>query len=254
MTARRTFTKQRADAPAGFFAAEAAGLRWLAAAPGGVAVAEPLRVWDGGIELPWLPAVPATQEAAERLGRGLAATHAAGATAYGSPPAGWDGDGFIGPLPLPHGSFGRWGEFYARLRLQPYAEQAHAAGALSPQALGDVGRVCDRLLAGELDAAATPSRIHGDLWSGNVVWTPDGPVLVDPAAHGGHPETDLAMLALFGLPQLDTVVEAYQDVSPLADGWRERVPLHQLHPLLVHAVLFGGGYGEQAARAARRYR
>ena len=250
----RTFTKQREDAAPGFFAAEAAGLRWLAEARDGVAVAEPLRVWAGGIELPWLPSVPATSQAAEQLGRGLAATHAAGAPAFGSPPAGWDGDGFIGPLPLPYGGFEHWGEFYARLRVLPYADQAHEAGALSPQALGEVRRLCGRLTAGELDDGGSPGRIHGDLWSGNVVWSVDGPVLVDPAAHGGHPETDLAMLALFGLPHLDTVLAAYQEVSPLADGWRDRVALHQLHPLLVHAVLFGGGYGEQAAQVARRYR
>lgn len=250
----RTFTKQRADAPPGFFAAEAAGLRWLAEAPGGVPVPQPLKVWDTGIELPWLPSVPATREAAERLGRGLAATHGAGAPAFGSPPAAWDGDGFIGPLPLPHGGFQRWGEFYAWLRLLPYAEPAHETGAISTRARDDVRRVCDRLASGELDGSVSPCRIHGDLWSGNVVWTPDGSVLVDPAAHGGHPETDLAMLALFGLPHLDSVVGAYEEASPLPDGWRDRVALHQLHPLLVHAVLFGGGYGERAAEAARRYR
>ena len=59
------------------------------------------------------------------------------------------------------------------------------------------------------------------------------------------------MLALFGLPHLDTVLAAYDEVAPLADGWRERVALHQLFPLLVHATLFGGGYGPQAGAAAR---
>ena len=88
-----------------------------------------------------------------------------------------------------------------------------------------------------------PARIHGDLWSGNVVWTAHGAVLIDAgAAHGGHPETDLAMLALFGLPHLERVVRAYDAEVPLAPGWPERVPLMQLHPLLVHVVLFGGGY------------
>ena len=97
------------------------------------------------------------------------------------------------------------------------------------------------------------ARLHGDLWSGNVVWTPGGAVLIDPAAHGGHRESDLAMLALFGLPHLGAVLVGYQSVSPLANGWQERVELHQLFPLLVHAVLFGGGYGAQAEGAALRY-
>jgi fructosamine-3-kinase len=88
-----------------------------------------------------------------------------------------------------------------------------------------------------------PARIHGDLWSGNVVWTAHGAVLIDAgAAHGGHPETDLAMLALFGLPHLGRVVRAYDAEMPLAAGWQDRVPLMQLHPLLVHVVLFGGRY------------
>jgi fructosamine-3-kinase len=75
--------------------------------------------------------------------------------------------------------------------------------------------------------------------------------LIDPAAHGGHRETDLAMLALFGCPYLETVLAAYDEASPLADGWRTRVPLHQLFPLLVHVVLFGRGYAAQAVGAAR---
>jgi fructosamine-3-kinase len=116
--------------------------------------------------------------------------------------------------------------------------------------------VCQRLESG--DQALTgppepPSRLHGDLWSGNVLWSPDGVVLVDPAAHGGHRETDLAMLALFGLPHLDRVVAAYDEAWPLAEGWRDRVGLHQLHPLLVHAALFGGGYAARAADLARGY-
>jgi fructosamine-3-kinase len=83
------------------------------------------------------------------------------------------------------------------------------------------------------------------LWSGHRGW------LIDPAVHGGHRETDLAMLALFGAPHLDRIIAAYQDVSPLAGGWRDRVPLHQLHPLLVHVCLFGGSYRDSALAAAR---
>lgn len=248
----RTFTKHRDDAPPGFFAVEAAGLRWLADA-GGAAVARVVALQDNGIELEHLHGATPTPAAAEQLGRGLAVTHAAGADAFGQPPGGWTGDGFIGPLPLRHRAFDEWGRFYATVRVEPYAREAAAAGALSPSGLQAVERVCERLRAGEFDDGRPPARIHGDLWSGNVVWTPRGAVLVDPAAHGGHAETDLAMLALFGLPHLDRVLAAYDEAAPLADGWRERVGLHQLHPLLVHAVLFGGGYGAQAAEVARRY-
>jgi fructosamine-3-kinase len=113
-------------------------------------------------------------------------------------------------------------------------------------------RVVDRLdeLCGPPEP---PARLHGDLWSGNVMAGPDGsPWLVDPAAYGGHREIDLAMLSLFGTPGRD-FLSAYEEVFPLADGHADRVALHQLLPLLVHAVLFGGHYGRMADRAAANY-
>ncbi len=194
--------------------------------------------------------------AAEDLGRRLAVTHAAGADAWGAGPAGWAGDGYIGPLPLPLRTGPAWGPWFAEHRLLPYLRLAHDAGALSSDGSATVSRLLDRLvgdpgLAGPVDEA--PSRLHGDLWNGNVMWTRHGVVLVDPAAHGGHRETDLAMLELFGLPHLARVLDAYDEAAPLAEGWRERVALHQVHPLLVHAALFGGGYGTRAAEAAARY-
>lgn len=245
--------KRRQDAPPGFFESEAAGLRWLADAAGGVPAARVLRVWDGGIELEHLPSAAPTRRFAEELGRRLASTHAAGADAYGCPPAGWQGPGFIGPLPMDYGASARWGEFYARLRLEPYARRAHAVGALTASGLAAVNDVCDRLVAGRFDDGRPPARLHGDLWSGNVLWTPAGAALIDPSAHGGSAETDLAMLALFGLPHLEAVLGAYDEAAPLPDGWRERVGLHQLYPLLVHAALFAGGYGARAEQVARRY-
>ncbi|MCW2759574.1 MAG: Fructosamine/Ketosamine-3-kinase, partial [Nocardioidaceae bacterium] len=112
---------------------------------------------------------------------------------------------------------------------------------------------CDRISNGDFDDSEPPARLHGDLWSGNVLWSTGGVVLIDPAAHGGHRETDLAMLTLFGLPQLQRVLEAYTDTTPLADGWEDRVPLHQLFPLLVHTCMFGSSYGARAGTAARLY-
>ena len=104
-------------------------------------------------------------------------------------------------------------------------------------------------LAGPAEA---PARLHGDLWSGNVMADGQGaPVLIDPAAHGGHREVDLAMLALFGGPR-PRVLAAYDEALPLAAGHEERVELWQLFPLLVHAVLFGGSYGSAVETIARR--
>ncbi len=253
------FVKQRAGAPPGFFEVEAAGLRWLAAAPGGAPVAGVIDVGSGRLVLervePGRPGVAAAQE----FGPRLAATHRAGAARWGQGPPGWDGDGFVGdaPLPLPTEPPASWGAFFARYRLLPYLRAAVDAGSVDTRSAGVVERVCERLDRGEPDLVGDPdepvARLHGDLWSGNVLWSPDGAVLVDPAAHGGHRESDLAMLDLFGLPHLPEVLAAYDDAWPLAAGWRERVGLHQLFPLLVHAVLFGAGYGGRAVRIAKRY-
>jgi fructosamine-3-kinase len=252
---RRQFSKTRSDAPRGFFAVEGAGLRWLAEAArgGGVPVPVPLDVSDDGIVLPYVRESGPSPAAAEAFGRQLAATHRAGAPHAGCPPERWAADGFIATLPLPHTTEplpGGWASFYAELRLAPYTGSLPADGARV------VARLCARLAAGDGDLAGPPeppARLHGDLWSGNVLWAAGGAVVVDPAAHGGHRETDLAMLALFGLPYLDRALAAYDEAFPLSDGWQGRVGLHHLHPLLVHAELFGGGYGRRAVDIARRY-
>ena len=232
-----TYVKSDPEAPEGFFAAEARGLTWLADAPGGVAVAGVRAVRRTAIEIERLHPRPPTPAAADDFGRALAHTHGAGAPAWGAT----EGDGFIGPLPLPNGPFPSWPDLWWEGRVEPYLRQAVDSHQLRDQDAVDCRHVVERW-AHDVPVAR-PARIHGDLWSGNVVWTAHGAVLIDAgAAHGGHRETDLAMLALFGLPHLERVVRAYDAEVPLAPGWHDRVPLMQLHPLLVHVVLFGGGY------------
>jgi fructosamine-3-kinase len=238
--------KTRPNAPDDFFPAEARGLRWLGEAAG-VDVPEVLAAEPDCLILSWVEAGRPTPEAAEQLGRRLAATHRAGAPAFGA-----DRDGYIGTLPLPNRSAPTWPEFFATRRILPYLKLARDREAVSPDDAADVEAVVRRItdLAGPSEP---PARLHGDLWSGNVLWGLDGRTwLVDPAAYAGHRETDLAMLALFGLPQLQRVLDAYQEEAPLAEGWEDRVGLHQLFPLLVHACLFGGGYGARAGEVARR--
>jgi len=246
----RPFRKHRHRAPSGFFRVEAAGLRWLDAA-GAVRVARVLEVGDEFIEIERLATTAPTRAAASDFGRGLATLHDAGAPAFGSPPAGWTGDGYIGAAPLRLRAEPSGGTFYARHRVLPYLRAAVDAGDLARPDAATIERLCALLERGDFDDPAPPARLHGDLWSGNLLFTPDGAVLIDPAAHGGHRVTDLAMLALFGAPHLEAVLGAYADASgALPDGWRALLGLHQVHPLLVHAVLFGGGYGPAAARAA----
>ncbi|GEL19921.1 fructosamine kinase [Pseudonocardia asaccharolytica DSM 44247 = NBRC 16224] len=229
--------------------AEAAGLRWLAV-PGGPPVPAVLAADDGWLVMEFVAGGHPAREPAAAFGRRLATLHAAGAPAFGSPPDGGPADAWIGSAAMRNVPGPRWPQWYAAERVRPYVRIARDAGTLSAVEAAVFDTVCDRLpdLAGP---AEPPARLHGDLWSGNVLWSPDGAWLIDPAAHGGHRETDLAMLALFGLPRLDTVLAAYDEAAPLAPGWRERVPLHQLFPLLVHTVLFGGGYAGQAVAAAR---
>jgi fructosamine-3-kinase len=229
-------------------AAEAAGLRWLRV-PGGPPVPAVLDADARQLVTEFVGPGSPNPEHAAALGRGLARMHAAGAPAFGAAPPGGPADARIGRAPMRNAPAPTWPEWYAQDRLLPYLRAARDAGNLTSAETGVVEEVAERLpaLAG---SAEPPARLHGDLWSGNVLWS-DGAVLIDPAAHGGHRETDLAMLALFGCPHLDVVLAAYDEAARLADGWRERVPLHQLFPLLVHVVLFGRGYAAQAVTAAR---
>ncbi|WP_234983259.1 fructosamine kinase family protein [Demequina sp. NBRC 110053] len=244
------FTKTRSDAPAGFFEAEAAGLRWLAAARG-ARVATVLEAEPGRIVLERIVPSRPTPEAARAFGRDLASTHGAGADAFGSPPAGWDGPLYIGSREMPSHTADAWGAFYAQARVEPFLAPAVANGHLTAAEEEQVREACAVVASGTFDDATAPARIHGDLWAGNLLFDADGAILIDPAAHGGHPETDLAMLALFGAPHLDEILAGYKERSRLATGWRERVPVHQLHPLAVHAAGHGRSYGVELARAAR---
>ncbi|MEV5607615.1 fructosamine kinase family protein [Streptomyces sp. NPDC052225] len=230
--------------------AEAAGLRWLAAAR---TVAVPVVHGDDPhwLVIDRVPDGRPSAEGALRFGRELAALHATGAPAFGSPPPGGPKDAYIGLAPMRNVPGDDWPRWYAEHRVLPYLRRAVDDGTVDRAEAQLVERVCESLpeLAGP---AEPPARLHGDLWNGNVLWDHDGRAwLIDPAAHGGHRETDLAMLHLFGAPHLERIVEGYEQRTPLAAGWRERIALHQLFPLLVHTVLFGRGYAEQAVSAAR---
>jgi fructosamine-3-kinase len=249
------FVKTRPDAPAGEYASEAAALAWLAE-PGALGTPEVLGVHDPPdsavgaprlLALGWLDDGPPGDEAV--LGRGLAAVHAAGAPTFGATPGSTALR--LGALVLPNDPAPDWPAFYAERRLRPLLGPARDRGALSAAGARAVERVCGRLddLAGPPEP---PARLHGDLWTGNVLWRAGRPFLIDPAAYGGHREVDLAMLRLFGSLGA-RFLTAYEDVAPLAPGHEDRVALWQLFPLLVHAVLFGGGYGASVERAARRY-
>ena len=235
-------------APEGFFESEAAGLRWLAEVEGGVPVPEVLAAASDCVVVEWVEQSSKTPvEAAVSFGQQLAATHAAGADRWGL-----DHDGFIGRLPLPNKTADSWPEFYAVRRVLPYLKLARDRGAISESDAAAVEAVVGKLTGLLPDEA--PARLHGDLWNGNCLWGQDLAIhVIDPAAHGGHRELDLAMLHLFGLTHLPRVMAAYDEAQPLTEGWEDRLGIHQLFPLLVHACMFGGGYGARAGAVAARY-
>jgi fructosamine-3-kinase len=247
----RAFVKTRPGADPEEYAAEAAGLRWLA--EGAAPVPEVLAVGSDPpyLALEWIEPGALSPAGAERLGRELAELHALGAPAHGWHP-GRGSRQRIGELEIEARAGPDWPQVYAAQRLLPLARRARDQGALSAAGATAVESVCARIaeLAGPPEP---PARLHGDLWLGNLHADAEGNGwLIDPVAHGGHRELDLAMLRLFGSPG-EQLFDAYEEAAPLAPGHAERLPLWQLQPLLVHAVLFGGGYGARAERAARAY-
>ncbi len=252
---RTVFAKTHHSAPHGFFTTEATGLEWLRA-PGVVGVPEVLAVSDGAddgrtpnhLVLEWIDEGSARAETEADLGRALAALHAAGAPSFGRADR-----RSTGSRGLPNEPCGTWAEFYATQRLLPLAGLARDGGTLPDVVVADLERVATRLdvLGGPPEP---PARLHGDLWAGNrLVDTAGCSWLIDPAAHGGHREFDLAMMRLFG-GFGGACFTAYAEQAPLADGWEERVALHQLAPLVVHAIKFGGGYVDAATAAIARCR
>jgi fructosamine-3-kinase len=216
---------------------EAAGLRTLAAAAGAPPVPEVLMAEGDVLVTGWVGQAPHSRAHSESLGRSLGRLHSMSWPAWGG------GSSWIGRCRVDPCEVGSGAEFYGR-RLLGLASRCDLEGEVEP--------VVNRLA--ELLPVGGPAPLHGDLWWGNVLWGSDERGwLIDPSMHGGHPEEDLAMLQLFG-PLPDGLFGAYQEVAPLQDGWELRRPLFSLYPLLVHTILFGGGYRDQAVRAARLYR
>lgn len=260
------FTKTSPDA-----AGEAAGLRWLAAAmpSGGANVVAVQSVSRNTLVLDTVETTPASAQKARRFGAALAHTHAAGAPWWGCPPDGWPGRPSVGNSATPLASAPEqaptnWGEFYATYRIEAFTRRLVDKGTLTADQAQPLIRLAERLGAGELDheqprlvarAGHQVSRVHGDMWAGNVLYDdgPSGASLIDPMAHGGHAETDLGTLSVFGFPYLADVYAGYDEESPLAAGWQERVELHQLGIVVMHAVLFGGPYITESLALASRY-
>lgn len=243
---RSVFVKTHPSAPQGAYASEAAGLRWLDEA-GALRVPQVLGASDRALVLEFVTSGARGAKFDEAFGRGLARLHRAPAEAFGFPTP-----GFLANLPQDNTARASWPAFYAECRLMPFAALAMKRGALASNLVRRITALCEKLpsLCGD---AEPPSRLHGDLWSGNVMADTRGePVIFDPAAYGGDREVDLAMLQLFGAPSA-RFFAAYDEEYRRKAGASERVALYQVLPLLVHVCLFGSGYVGQLERAVARY-
>lgn len=262
MTKMTLHRKSRAFAPDGFFECEAKGLLWLKEAEqaGGPRVVSVDSWGTDYLDIERISSASATPDAAYQFGRALAHMHDYGAQFFGEAPADYEGKCYFGPLQDPvimdRGQWDSAVDYYAQGRLLPMVNLGVHRGLLTHADVELTHDVCDAL--SELMGAAAedkPARVHGDLWSGNVMWTrtaSDGSelddveaVLIDPAAHGGHREEDLSMLSLFGMSFMSDILRGYQTVHPLKRGFEDRRTLWQLYPIAGHCVFFGGGYVSQ---------
>ncbi|MEZ5226531.1 MAG: fructosamine kinase family protein [Acidimicrobiales bacterium] len=241
---RTVFAKTHGNPPPHFFTTEAAGLEWLAAT-GAAAVPALLHASDEPplLVLEWVDEARSAPSDEASFGRALAALHSSGFECFGRP----DGR-TTGSLGLPNGPCDSWASFLSERRLRPLARIAADRAALGDAAIARILGLCERMDE-VAPPAEPPSLLHGDLWAGNRIVDRSGRSwLIDPACFGGHREFDLAMMLLFG-GFGDAAFAAYHEVFPLADGWRDRIALNQLPPLVVHAIKFGGGYAAAVDRA-----
>ncbi|AXK46473.1 fructosamine kinase [Brachybacterium saurashtrense] len=247
------FVKTASNAPKGYLAAEAAGLRWLAE-PGAAAVVEVLEEGKEELRLARLESTTPTPEAARAFGAALARLHDAGAPGFGWSPA---DPAFFGPaedpFPVSTAVEAEFATYWAEERLRPLADKV--TRTLGAEGHDTVDEAIDLIADGAFDGvsgqgAEEPARVHGDLWSGNLVWTAEGATLIDPAAHGGHRLEDLAMLSLFDAPHLEEIFEGYTEEHPLPGDWEQDLPAHLLFGLLAHVHLFGEAYVDQTIGTA----
>lgn len=167
-----------------------------------------------------------TEGSWSKVGAALARLHRATGPEYG-----WDEDYAFGAVAIPNGARADWPEFWAANRLLTHA--IYLPGGLAPR----IARLCERLPE-LLPSSPRPALLHGDIWTGNLLFGPASVHFIDPACYYGDPEVDLAMLHLFGSPG-PGFADAY---GPLGTGWEKRRAVYTLWPALVHLRLFGSGY------------
>lgn len=246
------FVKWNASAPAGMFGKEAAGLNEMRQSENPF-LKIPEVIWSketddlpGLLLLEYLQPASETAGFDERLGRGIAQLHRKTARQFG-----FHHDNFCGTTVQDNTWTDNWPEFYAQRRIGRLVQQIKSARGMTSDDLKTYEKLIARMPL-LLSHETAPSLIHGDLWSGNYMYTAQGPALIDPACSYADREMELAMMKLFGGFSV-SVWNAYHETFPLSYDWQQRIRLYQLYHVLNHYLLFGGSYGWQALEIAREY-
>jgi protein-ribulosamine 3-kinase len=243
---RSFFLKTNSSGPADMFAREFEGLQALAVRDG-PRVPQPYLFGEEFILMQDLQPSIRHKGYWTEFGRQLAGLHN-----HTNPRYGFEHDNYIGSTPQPNPWMEDGFAFFGEHRLRYQAQLAVRKGYLGQADAHRVDKLAERLT--DLIPQQPASLLHGDLWSGNAETDWDGgPAIIDPAAHYGWAEAELAMTSLFGAFP-DDFYQAYQEVRPLSVGFRQRFPLYNLYHLLNHLNLFGRGYLGQVQAILRRFR
>jgi len=201
----------------------------------GLQVPKIIKVSSEELHLEKISLEQASNEDWAALGRGLVQLHSVTGDQFG-----FENDNFIGLNPQKNTKNKNWGEFYFNERL------SFQVGLLQDPSLKQkyanlLEEHRSKLMSFLNQHDPKPSLVHGDLWSGNVMFDDKGPWLIDPAVYYGDPEVDLAMSKIFG-GFAPVFYEAYMESSPLSAGYEVREKIYNLYHYLNHLNLFGESY------------
>jgi fructosamine-3-kinase len=242
----KLFVKWNDSAPNDMFEVESRGLKLLNSADSGIEIPSPLLVTKSFLVLEWVEEGGGNSTSALEFGRKLGRLHMSSSDYFGL-----DHDNYIGKLPQSNNKHTNWYDFFALERLEPQVRMGIESGKLSRPILKKAEGFYKKL--GSILPTEKPALLHGDLWSGNYMFTKLGGVSIyDPAVYYGHREMDIAMTRLFGGFSAN-FYEGYSEEFPLSGGFDSRVSIYNLYPILVHANLFGGSYCRQAENIINRY-
>ena len=240
------FLKWNQNAQEDMFKVEAKGLGLLRTANTNLSIPKTLAISEKYLLLDWIQEDGGKPDSSHAFGVELAKLHSKSNSSFGL-----DHDNFIGKLKQSNTYHSNWPDFFALERIEPQVKMGVESGKLTRSLLRDIEQLYKKL--GSIFPREEPALLHGDLWSGNFMFTKSGEASIyDPAVYFGHREMDLSMTRLFGGFSSD-FYNGYNDQFPLEPGFEDRVTLCNLYPILVHANLFGGSYCRQAENIVKNY-